>query len=429
MKTAFTYLFLFFFIATKAQTLYFPSAGNTDWDTTAPASLNFCQPKVDSLYSFLDQQLSKSFILLKDGKIVLEKYFNTFTQDSLWAWFSAGKSLRSTLIGIAQQEGHLNIYDKSSDYLDTGWTSMPRAKEDSIKIWHQLTMTSGLDESEFFCTDPQCLTYKADAGTRWVYHNGPYSLLKDVLENATGQGINLYTQQRIKNPTGMSSGLWVPVGYNTFYFSNTRDAARFGLLIQNKGVWNTTTLLTDTAYFNQMTNSSQALNPSYGYLWWLNGKSSFIPSGSPNSYPGSIAPNAPADMITAAGAQGQFISTAPSTGYTLVRFGSANDTNLAPLNLIDEIWKRVIDLPCTGTTLQEDIFKDIILHPNPTTAYFSISGVPENTHLEIYSINGKALIQKEISKQAKLHFSFKKGIYIVKLSKGSQVHTEKLVIQ
>ena len=55
--------------------------------------------------------------LLKDGKIVLEKYYDNFTMDSLWYWASAGKTVTSFMTGIAQQEGHLNISDTTSQYL------------------------------------------------------------------------------------------------------------------------------------------------------------------------------------------------------------------------------------------------------------------------------------------------------------------------
>ncbi len=43
-----------------------------------------------------------------------------------------------------------------------------------------------MDERIFACTEPACLLYKVDAGTRWAYHNGPYALLRNVIENATG---------------------------------------------------------------------------------------------------------------------------------------------------------------------------------------------------------------------------------------------------
>jgi hypothetical protein len=65
--------------------------------------------------------------------------------------------------------------------------------------------------------------------------------------------------------------------------------ARFGLLIQGNGAWNGTQLINST-YFNEMVNTSQNLNKSYGYLWWLNGKPSFMVPTSQIVFLGSYAP-------------------------------------------------------------------------------------------------------------------------------------------
>ena len=63
------------FQATKAQTLYFPPLSTTaTWDTISPASLGWCTNEIDALYDYLQQQDTKGFIVLKDGKIVLEKF-------------------------------------------------------------------------------------------------------------------------------------------------------------------------------------------------------------------------------------------------------------------------------------------------------------------------------------------------------------------
>ena len=70
-------------------------------------------------------------------------------------------------------------------------------------------------------------------------------------------------------------GLFVYNGYGNIFSSTARSMARFGLLIQNHGNWNGNQIMTDTNYFNQMISTSQSLNNSYGYLWWLNGKSSY----------------------------------------------------------------------------------------------------------------------------------------------------------
>ena len=252
-------------LGVSSQELYFPPLSGDEWESRSAVSLNWCDEKIDSLYNFLENEETYSFILLKDGKIVLEKYFDDHTRDSLWVWFSAGKSLRALLFGIAQEEGYLDIHDKTSEYLGEGWTSLEKDKEDMITIWHQLTMTTGLNELLFFCTDPSCLHYKSDAGTRWVYHNSPYSLLKDVLEEATGTDINSYTVAKLKNKIGMGTVFWYPSGYNNFFISNARDMARFGLLIQAGGTWNGTPVINNSEYFNAMINTSQELNLSYGY--------------------------------------------------------------------------------------------------------------------------------------------------------------------
>ncbi|MCS6818607.1 MAG: beta-lactamase family protein, partial [Chitinophagales bacterium] len=162
-----------------AQNIYFPPISGNTWDTLSTQSLNYCQDKIDELYSYLDSNNTKAFILLKDGKIVLEKYFGSHTQNTPWQWASAGKTITALLVGIAQQEKLLSIHDPTSKYLGAGWTSCSPAQEASITIRHQLTMTSGLDDgvADPYCTLDTCLIYKADAGTRWAYHNAPYKLL------------------------------------------------------------------------------------------------------------------------------------------------------------------------------------------------------------------------------------------------------------
>jgi len=69
--------------------------------------------------------------------------------------------------------------------------------------------------------------------------------------------------------------------------------ARFGLLILNKGRWDQTPILTDTAYYRQMLTPSQNLNQAYGYLWWLNGQPSFDGAGTTDGLPGAAYPERP----------------------------------------------------------------------------------------------------------------------------------------
>ncbi|RYY67227.1 MAG: class A beta-lactamase-related serine hydrolase, partial [Chitinophagaceae bacterium] len=271
MKKILSLLLVFAALHGKAQN-YFPPLSGNNWDTLAPSSLGWCQPAIDSLYSLLERTNTKGFIVLKDGKIVLEKYFGTFTADSIHYWASAGKSLMAVVAGVAQDKGFININHSVTSYLGPGWTTAPAAKEAAITVRHLLTMTSGLDDTppapcDNESTDPACLKYLTDTSQRWAYHTGAYQKVASVVSAASGQGINAFTNQQVNNRIGMS-GAWVA----GVYYSKARSMARFGLLALNKGIWQNDTLIKNAGYWNQMVNTSQPYNPAYGYLWWLNGK-------------------------------------------------------------------------------------------------------------------------------------------------------------
>ncbi len=336
------------------EDLYFPPINAETWSSVSPNSLGWDEVVLNELYDFLLTNNTRAFIILKDGKIVIEKYWGnnitntkSFDQNTNWYWASAGKTLTAFMVGMAQQEGLLNIEDKTSDYLGKNWTSMSTDKEDLITIKHQLTMTTGLDfrASDVHCTDPECLQYKKDAGTQWFYHNAPYTLLGSVVSNAAGVTYNQFTNTRLEQKIGMS-GQWIRSGYNNLYWSKPRDAARFGLLILNKGKWDNQVIMSDMDYYNAMINTSQDLNPSYGYLWWLNGKGTVIYPGLTFPIITDVAPNAPSDLFAAMGKNGQVIDVVPSQNLVVVRMGEAPGDALVPVEFHDAMWEiigRVMD--------------------------------------------------------------------------------------
>ncbi|NML21360.1 serine hydrolase [Pseudoflavitalea sp. G-6-1-2] len=326
------------------DTMYFPPAGSSDWHTVSPAALNWDQAGFSALYSYLESKGTKAFIVLKNGRIAAEKYFGDFTVNSDWYWASAGKTITGLLVGIAQEEALLKLSDQTSKYLGKGWTSLPAAKEDLITIRHQLTMTTGLDDDvkpDNDCTTPACLVYKSDAGARWAYHNAPYTLLGKVIEKASGKTYQNYFQQAIRDKIGMR-GLWVQTGYNNIYGSDARSMARFGLLLLNKGSWNNTDILKDKNYFNTQISSSQNMNPSYGYLTWLNGKSQYMLPTLQFQFAGSLVPNAPADMYAALGKNDQKIYVVPGLQLVVIRMGeAAGESKLAASSFDNELWGKL----------------------------------------------------------------------------------------
>jgi CubicO group peptidase (beta-lactamase class C family) len=325
------------------EEMYFPPIGSNDWEVKSISSLGWNQSAVQPLKNFLTQMNTKSFMILVDGRIVMEEYFDGHDATKTWEWNSAGKTLVATTTGIAQQEGFLNYNNKVSDYLGNEWTSMPIAKEDLIRVKNLLTMTSGNDDTKQYMIKSN-LTYVADAGTRWAYSN-IFQKLTDVVANSSGQTFENYFNTKLKNKIGMD-GYWNFGPIFTIYQSTTRSMARFGILALNNGKWKADQVCNET-FFKESTSTSQSINPSYGYLWWLNGKEKFMIPSEQNLYQGQLIPNAPVDMFAAMGANDQRIYVIPSKKMVVIRMGNASDPdnpNFAVSGFDTELWGKINEL-------------------------------------------------------------------------------------
>ncbi|PJE43930.1 MAG: serine hydrolase [Flavobacterium sp.] len=328
------------------EAMYFPpSDGSNTWESKSVADLNWNQNAVQPLLDYLELKNTKSFIILVNGRIVMENYFNGHSATTPWYWASAGKTLTATVTGIAQEEGLININNKVSDYLGTGWTSAPLAKENLITCKNLLSMTSGLNDALGDDVSPANLQYVADAGTRWAYHN-VYVKLQDVVAQASGQTWTNYFNTKLRDRIGMTGGAWINSDGLSVYWSTTRNMARFGLLSLNQGKWDGNTIVS-SAYFNQATTTSQNLNQAYGYLWWLNGKSTYRLPGLQLQFNGTLIPNAPSDMYAALGKNDQKIYVIPSMKMVIIRMGEvANPENptFALSGFDNELWDKINDL-------------------------------------------------------------------------------------
>lgn len=429
MVRFYLFVFLFFEQQTLIAQSYFPPKTGGQWDTLSPKTLGWCEDKIQPLYNFLDSNNTKAFIILKDGKIVLEKYFGTFTRDSSWYWASAGKTLTAFCIGIANQEGKLKLTDTTSKYLGKGWTSMTQAQEEKVTIWHQLTMTSGmLDTGMFFdCTSKACLKYQTAAGTRWSYHNSPYTLLDSVLENATGTDLNAFVNTKIKTSTGMT-GLFFKSGYNNVYYSTPRSMARFGLLLMNKGKWDESDILKDSIYFKAMTTSSQFLNKSYGYLTWLNGKEGFMLPSLLNVFNGFLCPDAPSDMYAALGKNGQIINVVPSQNLVVIRMGNMWTTSNVPNDFNNDIWKRLKLVMCASSSSMTINYPITTTYPNPTTRFIEVNLPYHNYSYQLVDFYGKILMTNPLEGPIDLQ-NLPAGTYLLKLYQDNNLEFKYFKVQ
>lgn len=332
----------------NAQNLYFPPNESVAWQKQPINELGWDGVKFAEFLAWLPTQDTRAFVILKDGKIVVEEYWGDkltgagkMDQNSYWYWASAGKTLTAALVGIAENQKLLKTSDRTQKYLGEGWTSLPSKQERDIRLIHQLTMTTGLDDriATPDATSPASLSFLAEPGDRWAYHNAPYTLLEDVVQNASGKSFQNYFEENLGSKIGMK-GFWQKTGANNVFYCDARSFARFGLLLQAKGNWNGDQVWSGD-FFDELSKSSQNLNRSYGYLTWLNGQSSYMIPQSQTIFPGMFVPKAPADMYQAMGKNGQLLMVIPSEGLVIVRMGGAADGSVVPFLLIRDLWERL----------------------------------------------------------------------------------------
>lgn len=288
---------------------------------------------------------STALLIVSDGRTVLERYWPP--TDSLPEPFrgpvlpdgrgtedvaSVQKSVVSFLIGIAVERRLVDVAAPVSRYLGSGWSAAPRDAESAVTIRHLLTMTSGLDDG---------LRPTAPAGTVWAYSLGPaWHMLKRVLARAAGRSLDDLSREWLFDVAGLHESSWVtrPAGPGPAYPDGTpfeglvmsaRDLARFGQVVLAGGEWAGRPVGVAPAYLADSLSPSSQLNPSYGYLWWLNGQAAHRSPFDTTLVDGPLLPSAPADLVAASGAFGRLCHIVPSLDLVMVRLGGARDGLLA----------------------------------------------------------------------------------------------------
>jgi CubicO group peptidase (beta-lactamase class C family) len=196
--------------------------------------------------------------------------------------------------------------------------------------------------------------------------------------------------------------------------------------MQNGGNWNGNQLMTDANYFQEMITPSQNLNNSYGYLWWLNGQSSYMIPQAQIVIPGMMFPNAPADVYAAMGRDGQFLNVSPSEGLVFVRMGNAPDNSLVPFLLNDQIWEKLNAVLCTSVTESND--NNFML--NQTASSVRISWPGKTFTCEIFDIKGNKISSSEARNSKEMNTTaLSAGVYVVRCASGSAVEVRKVVVR
>lgn len=327
------------------------------WETINPASVGWNETKLDTLIEAVGEQKSSGLLILLNGKILVEKYWpeDNYKNDgfrsvrmmhgtnkeghSIEDVASAQKSISSLIVGIAQQKGLLSIKDPAQKYLGKGWSRATPEQEAKITVKHLLSMSSGLKDD---------LTYEAPAGTRWRYNTTAYSHTLHVASAASGLEPKDLVKQWLFDPLGMNDSKWIfrnglekanIKDTNIFGLSTTnRDLAKIGLMVLGNGKWDDTPILSDKQYLHDMSHPSQEMNPSYGYLWWLNGQSIVNAGAGLQPKEGPLIKEAPTDLFAAQGAMQRKLYIVPSMNLVITRLGNQPPSN----DFNNQFWKRLM---------------------------------------------------------------------------------------
>jgi len=280
-------------------------------------------------YAFTDSEVQKTRTVLVAYKnhIISEKYLDGFTKDSPILGWSMTKSVLATLYGILEYQGIIDL-DKPAPIED--WQNDERKE---ITLNHLLRMQSGLawDEDYASISDvTKMLFLDADmtkgqqdkeaiaAPTEvWNYSSGTSNLLSGILRKhfSTHQEYIDYPYTALVDKIGMHSMLVETdmkgnfVG-SSYAWANTRDWAKFGLLYLNNGNWNGKQLF-DSQWVDYVSEPTLHSDGTYGGHFWLNANGKF--------------PDAPRDMYSANGYQGQRVFIIPSKDLVIVRTGLAEE--------------------------------------------------------------------------------------------------------
>jgi CubicO group peptidase (beta-lactamase class C family) len=270
-----------------------------------PADLDDLQIATDdttlSLDEYFTRQRVAGLLVIKDGKIVYERYGLGNTQESVWISFSVAKSVTSMLVGAAIADGYIKSVDeKVTDYL-------PRLKGssyDQSSIRNIMQMSSGVQWDEDYA-DPESdinistsewetvnlyeyLRHKPREeapGEVFNYNTAETNLVGTLLRSAIGNNLSTYLSEKIWQPLGMEAdAYWMlsePGGgeWGGCCISATlRDYGRIGLFAMHGGVLGDGSQVLPEGWMVESTTPSKGY-AGYGYLWWLGENGSYAASG------------------------------------------------------------------------------------------------------------------------------------------------------
>lgn len=301
-----------------------------------------------------------AIVVIRHGYLVGEwTTFNVLPHTKFHVW-SCTKSFTAIAFGLLLEdvlhskfllEGRrLDLDSPAYSFIPEGHPLTYPAKS-KITLRHLLTMTSGIagessgiigvstggtDCGPFEFALGRCpnkystsvAKLSAEPGDRWDYSDAAFAHLSLIFKNITKREISDFLKERVLDRIGIEDISWDVQGGGKFIGPHTnahmgihvtaRDLARFGYLMLQEGVWQEQQLV-PKRWIGMSTRTSQRLNESYGYGWWVNSTAKLLPG-------------MPKDIFAAKGYNSNQCYVVPSLDLVVTRVGMGpplwNDANL-----------------------------------------------------------------------------------------------------
>ena len=245
-------------------------------------------------------------IVVQDGKVRLERYARGYSRAGRYTSFSVAKSLTSTLVGAAVQDGYIkSVDDPVTRYIP----ELEGSGYGDVTVRQVLTMTSGVRWNEDY-TDPnsdvasmykvpprpgedatvaylRTLPREAAPGSKWVYKTGETNLIGVLVTKATGKMLAQYAEEKIWRPFGMEQDLFWMIDAGGQDIGGCcisvalRDYARIGQFVLGDGVAGGKRVVPKGWFADATRAQAETGHPGsgYGYQWWTNADGSFQAQG------------------------------------------------------------------------------------------------------------------------------------------------------
>ena len=270
------------------------SAGGVRWSPARPVDSGIDAVALESIYSDMAREPNhdlKGIVIVRDGQLVSEQYFNGDSATSLHDIRSATKSVTSLLMGIAIRKGLVHSVD---DPISLYLPGLPKDGKEKITIKDLLNMRSGLDADDGDPASPgnennldqspdwirtaYSVPMKRVPGARYVYCSMNAFLAGAIVENVSHMRLDEFAKTNLFDPLGIQKYRWrhVPVdrtaGQGNLSIT-TRDEAAIGELMLNDGVVNGRRILTHEWIAKSLArqvaiSDSDPYADFYGYMWY-----------------------------------------------------------------------------------------------------------------------------------------------------------------